>query len=251
MALGPRMVPQAKAMLSVSLARLSIESESAIIALHTIRRTRMATHFNDPGLQSWRLPEPFNDDVRLSEHLVERYIQRFTHQGDVVFDPFAGFGTVLVVAERLGRIGIGCEIVEDRANYANSLLERGEVQIGDVRAMDLHGTLAKLIISSPPYMNQGDREDPLTGYSTRVQSYARYIDDLASVYVDMANLLVPEGRLVIQLQNLRNEQGVTPLAFDLQAAIGQGLRFEGEEIATWDKESYGYSHGYCLIYAGA
>ncbi len=100
-------------------------------------------------------------------------------------------------------------------------------------------------------MNTGDLEDPLTGYEAPVASYARYIDELASIYVNMAKLLEPDGRLVVQLQNLQNEQGVTPLAFDLYSAIGQDLRFEGEEVTTWDKECYGYTHGYCLVYARA
>lgn len=212
----------------------------------------MDTYFDDPDSRSWTLPESFrDDDVRLSEDVIERYIKRFTDEGDVVFDPFAGFGTVLVVAERLRRIGIGCEILEDRARYASSLVRRGQVRIGDVRTTDLTDIRARLVISSPPYMNQGDREDPLAGYNAPVRSYARYIDELASIYVSLVEILEPDGRLVIQLQNLRNEQGVTPLAFDLYSAIGRDLRFEGEEITTWRKECYGYTHGYCLIYARA
>jgi tRNA G10 N-methylase Trm11 len=212
----------------------------------------MGTYFDDPGSQSWTLPESLqDDDVRLSEDVIERYIKRFTKEGDVVFDPFAGFGTVLVVAEQLGRIGIGCELLEDRATYASSLVPRGRVRIGDVRTIDLSDVRARLIISSPPYMNRGDPEDPLAGYETPVRSYARYIDELASIYVGLAEILEPDGRLVVQLQNLRNERGVTALVFDLHSAIGSDLRFEGEEITTWDKTCYGYTHGYCLIYAPA
>jgi hypothetical protein len=48
------------------------------------------------------LPPQFrNDDVRFSEQLVEHFLQHFTQVGDVVFDPFAGFGTTLLVAEAL------------------------------------------------------------------------------------------------------------------------------------------------------
>lgn len=210
------------------------------------------TWFNDPNSRSWALPESFrDDDVRLSEAVIERYVMRFTNAGDCVFDPFAGYGTVLVVAERLGRTAVGYEVIEARARYANSLLKGSGVRVGDVRSADLGDIRATLILSSPPYMNQNDVEDPLTGYTSPVQSYEDYIEALASIYIQVGKVLSPGGHLVIQLQNLRNEFGVTPLAFDLYGAIGAGLRFAGEEVTTWDNASYGYTHGYCLIYTGA
>jgi DNA modification methylase len=46
--------------------------------------------------------------------LLLRIILSSTKPGDVVFDPFAGTGTTLVVAEQLGRKSIGIEI--DPAN---------------------------------------------------------------------------------------------------------------------------------------
>ena len=42
--------------------------------------------------------------------LLERIIKASSNEGDVVFDPFAGSGTALAVAERLKRHWIGCEI---------------------------------------------------------------------------------------------------------------------------------------------
>lgn len=212
----------------------------------------MSTYFNDPDAKSWVLPEDFaEDDVRLSEFVIERYIDRFTDKGDLVFDPFAGYGTTLIVAERMGRMGAGCEIVAARAEYANSLLGKGRVIVGDVREVDTKDIDAQLIVSSPPYMNRRDAEDPLGGYEHPVESYEAYIVELASAYVKAGTSLRPDGRMVIQLQNLRNETGVTALAFDLYAGIGDRLEFHGEEVTLWKGENYGYAHGYCLIYGPA
>ena len=209
----------------------------------------MNSCFHDPGSRSWTLPARFaNDDVRLSEDVLERYISRFTEPGELVFDPFAGFGTTLVVAERMGRAGLGCEFLPERAAYANSLLRSGEVRAGDIRSAGFAGISARLVISSPPYMNRNDPEDPLQAYGTPVGSYDGYIHELADIYVALDKCLAPDGRMVIQLQNLANGSVITPLAFDLVAAIGGRLEFLGEEICLWRKESYGYSHGYCLIY---
>ena len=42
--------------------------------------------------------------------VAERAIRVSSNPGDVVFDPFAGSGTTLIAAERLGRQWVGCEI---------------------------------------------------------------------------------------------------------------------------------------------
>lgn len=132
----------------------------------------MSSHFDDPDSRSWDLPKSFlDDDVRLSDEVLERYISRFTEPGGVVFDPFAGYGTALVVAERMGRVGLGYEILPERAEYANSLLSAGEVRVGDIRTADLEGVVSDLVISSPPYMNRTDPEDPLQGYRSPSAGY--------------------------------------------------------------------------------
>lgn len=48
----------------------------------------------------------------LPPDLVERLIFLSTDEGDVVFDPFAGSGVVVAEAQRLGRRGLGIELVD-------------------------------------------------------------------------------------------------------------------------------------------
>ena len=45
--------------------------------------------------------------------IVEAYIRHSTRPGDLVIDPFAGSGTTMVCAAKLGRRSIGCEISSD------------------------------------------------------------------------------------------------------------------------------------------
>ena len=67
------------------------------------------------------LPAPLADeDVRFSEELVRFFVERLTDPGDAVLDPFAGFGTTLVVAESLGREAFGVEVDSDRAAFVRS-----------------------------------------------------------------------------------------------------------------------------------
>ncbi len=65
-------------------------------------------------------PEFQHDDVRYPESLVRHFLQEYTRPGDFVFDPFAGFGTTLVAAQAMGRIGYGLELDPAKLRYASS-----------------------------------------------------------------------------------------------------------------------------------
>jgi len=49
---------------------------------------------------------------QMPERLLERILSISSNPGDLVLDPFAGSGTTLVVAKKLGRRWIGCELSE-------------------------------------------------------------------------------------------------------------------------------------------
>ncbi|MFN4073592.1 MAG: DNA-methyltransferase, partial [Thermus sp.] len=55
--------------------------------------------------------------------LAERVIQLFSYRGDLVLDPFAGSGTTLVAAAKLGRKYVGYEIVEEYVRLAEKRLK--------------------------------------------------------------------------------------------------------------------------------
>ena len=63
---------------------------------------------------------------QMPESILERIIRAASNVGDLVFDPFAGSGTTLAVAKRLGRRWLGCEI---SPAYAAAATQR----IGKVR----------------------------------------------------------------------------------------------------------------------
>ena len=61
----------------------------------------------DPQSQSY---EKSGFDTQKSSSLLERIIKASSNEGDLVADFFAGSGTTLAVAEKLGRCWIGCEL---------------------------------------------------------------------------------------------------------------------------------------------
>ncbi|MES4610989.1 MAG: DNA-methyltransferase [Ewingella sp.] len=52
------------------------------------------------------------------EALPEWFIKLFSKEGDIVMDPFSGSGTTMKVANHLGRVGIGVEILKDYCEIA-------------------------------------------------------------------------------------------------------------------------------------
>jgi DNA modification methylase len=72
-------------------------------------------HIN-PETKSWH-PAPF------PSQLVENCIRYYSYEGDVVYDPFAGSGTVGRVAEKLNRNWIMSELNTEYFNKINSTIK--------------------------------------------------------------------------------------------------------------------------------
>jgi DNA modification methylase len=206
-----------------------------------------------PYQQSRTLPPVYQThDVRFSETLVAAFLQEFTKPDDAVLDQFAGFGTTLVVAESMGRVAYGIEYAIGHVEYARTLLSEPERMIhGDALELPSYNLPAfDFSITSPPYMMRGDGENPLTAYSTPGSGYEAYLQGIQQVYAHVAALMKPNARVVIEASNLKGPGGVTTLAWDVAAAVGQVLRFDGEIVAGWIGHlEYGYDHTYCLVFS--
>ncbi|MFD2080417.1 DNA methylase [Actinopolymorpha cephalotaxi] len=193
-----------------------------------------------------------DDDDRFSEELVEAFLTAYTSPGDVVLDPFAGFGTTLVVAERLGRRPIGLEILPGRVSYVRERLRDPSAIIeADARGLaKLDLPPVDFTMTSPPYMTRADHpENPLNGYRTDDGDYGRYLDELTAVYAAIGGLLRgPESRAVVNVSNLRTDTGVSPLAWDVGAALSRVLAFDQEVILDWADPEDWYTNDYCLVF---
>ena len=92
-------------------------------------------------------------------------LERYTKTGDWVLDPFAGSGTTLIEAQRMGRNSIGIELQESVANEALQRLRTeaqddvtANIYDGDSRTIDLPAILeenkirqVQHVILHPPY----------------------------------------------------------------------------------------------------
>jgi len=91
----------------------------------------------------WRIPIISQNDRRertgyptqKPEALLERIIRASSNPGDVVADFFCGSGTALVVASRLGRRWIGCDIAPEAVRVTLARLAKQPVAMPDVVVM--------------------------------------------------------------------------------------------------------------------
>lgn len=212
----------------------------------------MKTYLQLKSSHSEELPAAFqDDDVRYPEMLVEHFLQEYTQVGDSILDPFAGYGTTLIVAERLRRIPFGVELNEAKVSYARGKLTRPERLIhSDSRLLQtLDLPEISFSMASPPYMNRDDSRDPFTAYQAKGRGYAAYLGDIRSIYEQLRQHMKPNGTVVVEVANLKRAGRVTTLAWDIAQEISAVLRFEGEVVVCWDKHGYGYDHSYCLVYS--
>ncbi len=214
----------------------------------------MKTYLCLKNVQKKALPEEFqSDDVRYPEELVEHFLSEFTCSGDFVLDPFMGYGTTLIVAERLKRVAFGVEFEERRWRYVQSILRHPDrALLGDSTRLDaVQLPDLDFSITSPPYMGAHHKENPFTAYATEGYGYGQYLETIKSIYVQLNRKLKPSGHAVIEVSNLKHEDGTTTtLAWDIAREVSDVLRFLGEVVVTWDDTyGYGYDHSYCLVFA--
>ena len=205
-----------------------------------------------------------SDDNRFSDELVEYFVKKYTQKNQIVFDPFAGFGTTLFTAASMGRKTIGIEYDQDRYSYIKGCIDDNkeknvEIIAGDaLKLEDYSLPEIDFSITSPPYMNKDDLEFPLTAYITN-GNYEDYLQGIKEVYLQINRILKKDGYAVIEVSNLKKKQEdgekITTLAWDIGREISKVMHFIGEIIVSWTGEDtgrgtygYGYDHSYCLVF---
>lgn len=184
------------------------------------------------------------------EHLAEVLIRRYTAPNELVLDPFAGSGTTIAVARRLGRRGLGVEIVPEFASRIAAGLGADAVIEGYARRIETLGLPpVDLVMTSPPFMTVTNHpQNPLSGYQTLDGDYATYLDTLESIAGSLQRLIRPGGILVLNLWNFHHEGLFTPLADDVEARLTDILVLQERVRLVWDDATDAPDEDVCLIY---
>lgn len=190
--------------------------------------------------------------IRFSQAFAKKIILTYTKKGDKVFDPFAGFGTTLFVAQELGRIGYGIEYDKNHYTYIKDNLKSPSVII--------HGSALKLssyplpqfdlCFTSPPYMRSFDKEDPFSNY-TQKGNYKHYLRDITKVYRQIQKVMKQNALIVVEVANtFEKGHPMTPLAWDVGKELSKIFFLENEFIYCIQDipKNYGTSHSHVLVF---
>ena len=189
-------------------------------------------------------PPGADEDVHMLPEVVDHVIVRCSAPGDLVLDPFAGFGTTLERAVASGRRALGVELLPERVEQVRRWVPGAEVVEGDARG--LLAVLAEaghpaiggvqLVLTSPPYMTETDHDaDPLTAYERDGGDYARYLRELGLVAAQCARLLAPGGFVVWNVADIHHRGHTTRLVDDCAAVLKEHLVRLGVTRIVWDR----------------
>jgi len=193
------------------------------------------------------------------------FIGTYSQRGDVVLDPFCGWGTTLLAAGLIQRRGIGIEIEEARVDIArrrlafHSLNDAAQVLPGDSSSMLLDDGSIDLCLTSIPYFGPWRDADWRHGETHTSQcygqiDYATYLTMLDRVFAEVTRVLKPGAYFVAMAENLRIDDKFVPLAWDCARLLMRHLELGDERILTYDKHGGGVaglqsnrSHEYALV----
>ena len=177
-------------------------------------------------------PPGADEDVHMVAAVVDHVIERCTEPGDVVFDPFVGFGTTLARAIALGREAWGIELLPERVALVRERVPTASVIEGDARGLldvlaEADAPIAgriDLVLTSPPYMTATDHEaDPLTAYERDGGDYARYLRELGMVAAQCAHVVRPGGHVVWNVADIHHRGHTTHLIADCARVLEEHL----------------------------
>lgn len=219
----------------------------------------MRTHLSFEYTHDEELPSGHTNEVRTPDALVERFLREYSAPGDRVLDIFAGYGTTLEVAERMGRIPYGIELEPDRVSYVRERLsDPDRIRRGDVRSLDLSWLPAcDCCFTSPPFMERTDDRNPFENYAGE-STYEGYLDDVETAFSRLDAVIDPGGHVIVDVANMKYEGRVTTLAWDVADRVSNVFHFVGERVIAWERPGeiddgtgafgYGYDHSYCLVF---
>jgi DNA modification methylase len=194
-------------------------------------------------------------------------IRLFTHEGELVLDPFAGIGTTLLAAQDLNRNALGFDLKEEYVKLAEERLAQKrllnntrQIEINDDSRnipMYLKENTVSLVVTSPPYskfldkprLNKSMRGDLRNNkHYLTVQQYSQdpkdlgtlepiaFSRELASIFAGILPFLRIKAHCVIDINDLWWENRRIPThvyIVEEMMKVGYDLR----NILIWDRRN--------------
>lgn len=194
---------------------------------------------------------PFEgNDIKFPEELVRHVLKKYTNEGDKIFDPFAGLGTTMFIAEEMKRTPFGFETEEQKYQWVAGQMQNWTHLIHDDIAQIEKYSLPKmdLILTSPPYMPRHHKYNPLYGGNPKYNGYNKYLKRMAYIFSKLAIVLKKSAPLIVQVDNLQHGKIFTPLIHDMVHCISNDFIQTDEIIVKWDNPKKDYPFTTLLIF---
>lgn len=230
-----------------------------------------------------RRNEVLRHPAKFPETLVQDFIEFFTKEYQVVFDPMVGTGSSNIAALRARRHCYGIELNQAYCDIAQKLIQEERQHLGEkekkLDSLVIAGDsrdIQKIInaysipafdyvITSPPYWNilhakgaesQSKRrtsEELDVTYSNdpadlgNIKDYEQFIDSLVFIYKSIKPFLRPRAYITIIVKNIKKGGKIYPLAWDLALQLSDTYRLKDERI--WCQENirlapYGFGNAW-------
>ena len=199
--------------------------------------------------------------------LAQRVIELFTHEGELVIDPFVGSGTTLVAAQKLNRNAVGFDLQEKYVELCRKRLAN-ENLFNEARQIAIHDdarnipkyilpNTASLIWTSPPYANMLNRERKNKSFRSnlrkneqfgKIEQYSQnpddlgtlsaehYIEHMGMIFANLHPILKPKGHCVINIQDPWIDNTRIPLHVDLIKEF-EKQGYELRNVIIWDRRN--------------
>lgn len=224
-------------------------------------KKRRQNPINDLDLENWKsLTEIWTDSLwlipsrdRSGAHNAEYHgnfvpqiprqvIQRYSKKGDVVLDAFLGSGTTLIESQRLGRHGIGIELLPEVAEKAFARIKsepnthgvQNHIIIGDSSSADIKEKInialshigkdaVDLVVLHPPYHDIIKFSENPNDLSNK-QTVEDFCDSFGQVIENTTEALRTERFLIIVIGDKYEGSEWIPLGFlAMQEALKRGF----------------------------
>ena len=184
-----------------------------------------------PRLQTttlWYHPsQQYGDEVmgdprfegRTPAYVIWNLLQRYTRQGDLVVDPFAGGGTALDVARSLGRAARGFDLAP----------ARDDVERADARELPLERESVDFFFLDPPYSTHVDYAQggaPRAGDIGALDAFGPdYFEAMERVFAELARCLKDRRYLALYVSDtFKKKKGFVGIGARLFALLERRFR---------------------------
>lgn len=220
--------------------RRAIEEDPRCAPINDINLNRWKEYGDILTDSLWQIDRRDSSGVHRADYwgnfipqIPNQMMRRYTRPGDWVLDTFAGLGTTLIEAQRLGRHSLGIELqphVVDRAQELllqeqNAHAVQCEVRIGDAAAYDVRAQLqamgtekVQLILMHPPYFDIIKFSDDSRDLSN-APSVEQFLTMMGAVIDNVAPVLERGRYLVLVIGDKYARGDWIPLGFQTMNTI--------------------------------